>query len=280
MPARRLPAELVERIWGRRVLPAWIADVGERAMPVGEIWHPDDDPAAALLVKYIFTAERLSIQVHPDDDDARARGLPRGKAEVWYIIDAEPGAVIGLGLKHKVSAEALRAAAVDGSIEALIDWRPAKAGDTIYSPGGTIHAIGAGLSLIEVQQNLDLTYRLYDYGRPRELHLDEGMAVADPVPYAFAFTPHDLDEGRRILVEGGAFVLERWTFAGEAEVRAGDETVLLIPIASGGAIDGEPLAAGGVWRTDGAAKISADRPIDLLAAYPGASARDGLLVQG
>jgi mannose-6-phosphate isomerase len=280
MPARRLPSELVERIWGRRSLPAWIADSGERAMPIGEIWHPDDDPAAALLVKHIFTAERLSIQVHPDDDEARARGLPRGKAEVWHIIDAEPGAVIGLGLKHKISAEALRAAAIDGSIEALIDWRPAKAGDTIYSPGGTIHAIGAGLSLIEVQQNLDLTYRLYDYGRPRELHLDEGVAVADPTPYDFAFTPYDRGAGRQILVEGGAFVLERWTFAGDAEVRAGDETVLLIPIASGGAVDGEPLKAGGVWRIDGSAGVSADGGLDLLAAYPGTNARDGLLVRG
>src|SRR5205823_13170573 len=110
-------------------------------------------------------------------DQARARGLPRGKSECWYILEAEPGAVLGLGLTREAAADELRAAALDGSIEELISWRPVRAGDFISVPPGTIHAIGAGISLLEIQQNADVTYRLYDYGRPRELHLDDGIAV-------------------------------------------------------------------------------------------------------
>jgi mannose-6-phosphate isomerase len=131
----------------------------------------------------LFSSEALSVQVHPDDDQARERGLPRGKSECWFVLDAEPGAVIGLGLRRKVSPDEARRAALDGSIEQLIDWRPVAAGDFFLVPPGTIHAIGAGLSVLELQQNSDVTYRLYDYGRPRELHLDDGIAVAHCGPY-------------------------------------------------------------------------------------------------
>src|SRR6476661_6148361 len=152
----------VERIWGRHDLPAGFPTLGD-GVPVGEIWF--EPPAgASLLVKYLFTAERLSIQVHPDDAAARAKGYPRGKDEAWYILDAAPDARIGLGLTHDVSRDALRAAALDGSIEALLDWRPVSPGETLYLPPGTIHAIGGGIALVEIQQHLDLTYRLYDYG--------------------------------------------------------------------------------------------------------------------
>ena len=143
---------------------------------IGEVWFTGGGDLP-LLAKYIFTSERLSIQVHPNDQQARARGLASGKTECWYILDAEPDATIGLGLTREVSPEELRAAALDGSIEQLIDWRPVKAGDFILVPPGTIHAIGAGISLLEFQQNADVTYRLYDYGRPRELHLDDSVAV-------------------------------------------------------------------------------------------------------
>ena len=126
MTATRLRAVPVERVWGRTDIPAGFPRLGDD-VPVGEIWF--EPPAdAALLVKYLFTAERLSIQVHPDDAAARARGLPRGKDEAWYVLDAEPGARIGLGLTHEVSREALRAAALDGSIEQLLDWRPVRPG--------------------------------------------------------------------------------------------------------------------------------------------------------
>ena len=133
----------------------------------------------ALLVKYLFTSERLSVQVHPDDDAATAAGHDRGKDEAWLILDAEPGAEIAIGLKKQLSTEALKASALDGSIVDRLDWREVAPGDAFYSPAGTLHAIGAGLTLLEVQQNADITYRFFDYGRDRELHLDEAVAAAD-----------------------------------------------------------------------------------------------------
>jgi mannose-6-phosphate isomerase len=248
--AHRLDGRHVERIWGRSDLPAAFAPPVPGAEPVGEIWFEDDSDADSdLLVKYLFTSERLSVQVHPDDAAARARGHPRGKDEAWYIVDAEPGAVIGLGLTREVSEGELRAAALDGSIEALLDWRPAKAGDVFYSAAGTVHAIGAGLSLVEIQQNLDLTYRLYDYGRGRALHLEEALAVADRRPWTPSAPPREIGPGRTLLAAGGAFTLERrqgGTLAGDA---------LVIPLATAGTIDGRPLEAGSVWRVEGGAGI-------------------------
>jgi mannose-6-phosphate isomerase len=262
--AHRLNRRHVERIWGRRDLPGGFAPPRAGAEPVGEIWfETESDAESELLVKYLFTADRLSVQVHPADEAARARGHARGKDEAWYILAAEPGAAIGLGLARAVSPETLRAAAIDGSIEALLDWRPVRAGDVFYSPAGTVHAIGAGLSLIEIQQNLDLTYRLYDYGRPRELHLDEAVAVADARPWQPLCAPRRLDAGRQLLATGGAFTLERWTGAGALP---GDG--VLVPLADGGEVDGEALEAGAVWQVDGGARVSGDG-LDLLAAYPG-----------
>jgi mannose-6-phosphate isomerase len=263
---RRLTSRHVERIWGRRDLPPAFAPPSPLAEPVGEIWFEDEaarDPE--LLVKYLFTAERLSVQVHPGDEAARARGFARGKDEAWYVIAAEPGAAIGLGLTRSVSIEELRAASLDGSIETLLDWRPVAAGDTFYSPAGTIHAIGGGVSLIEIQQNLDLTYRLYDYGRPRELHLDEALAVARPGPWSPPFEPREAGPGRTILAAGRAFVLERWIAGGEAGA-----DMLVIPLAAGGAIAGSPLEAGTVWRVDGTARVEG---ADVLVAYPGGAPR-------
>jgi mannose-6-phosphate isomerase len=200
----KLATHLVEKPWGRTSLPPMFGDPGGRR--IGEVWFagPEDAP---LLVKYIFTSERLSIQNHPSEKEARDRGLPSGKEECWYILDAEPGATLGLGLKREVSKDELRAAALDGSIEQLMEWKPVQAGDFFYVPAGTVHAIGAGISLLEFQQNADVTYRLYDYGRPRELHLDDGIAVARPRPYADRRSKHvDADEPTT-LVDGPLFSL-------------------------------------------------------------------------
>lgn len=269
MGLRRLPRRHVERIWGRSDLSGPFAPPpGARAEPIGEIWF-EGAPGAELLVKYLFTAERLSIQVHPDDKAARARGHARGKDEAWYVVSAEPGAAIGLGLTHKVSREALRAAALDGGIERLLDWRPVAAGEFFYSPAGTVHAIGGGLALIEIQQHLDLTYRLYDYGRPRELHLDEAVAVADPGPWSAPYLPAEASPGRNILAAGRAFVLERWTRAGDLTANVPDGT-MLVPLAGDD--------AGSVWAADG--RIELPGPLDLLAAYPGGAVIEGVLELG
>lgn len=278
MNSRRLEHRYEERVWGRDMLPAWAEAQPLPGAPIGEIWFVEDgDVPAELLVKYLFTSERLSIQVHPDDVAACAIGLPRGKDEAWLVLEAAPDAVIGLGLKHEVSKDELRAAAVDGSIERLIDWRPVSAGDFFYSPAGTIHAIGPGLSLIEIQQNLDLTYRLYDYGRPRELHLDAGIEAADPVPWRPSFEPVHAGAGRQILHAGGAFVVERWTFSGEARLDPVDGRLVLVPLSTQGKLDGAALEPGSTWRVEGAASLTSDAPLDLLIAYPAAEVREALL---
>jgi len=225
----KLRARQVEKPWGREALPAPFGDTGGRR--IGEIWFegPGDLP---LLAKYIFTSEKLSVQVHPDDAAARARGLASGKSECWYIVDAAPGAVLGLGLKREVSNDALRAAAEDGSIEALMDWVPVSASDFYFVPAGTVHAIGAGLALLEFQQNSDVTYRLYDYGRPRELHLDDGLAVATAGPYVPRAAPAApaLVAGppfTLLKLEGATDLLEdrrRWVLPVEGNAASGGET--------------------------------------------------------
>ena len=205
--AMKLATRIVEKPWGRIDLPRQFArDDGRR---IGEIWYqmPDGSAPLDVMIKYLFTSERLSIQVHPNDDQARAAGYPRGKEEAWVVLDAEPDAHIGIGLVRDADADELRAAALDGSIEALIDWRPARAGDIWYNPAGTIHAIGPGLVVAEVQQAVDLTYRLYDYGRPRELHLDAGLAVALGRPHADPRDGRLPDHGSALLVTGPYFGL-------------------------------------------------------------------------
>jgi mannose-6-phosphate isomerase len=183
----KLKQHMVEKPWGRTDIPAaFSAPAGQR---IGEIWYDDGaEDILPLLAKWIFTSENLSIQVHPDDSQAKARGLTSGKEECWYIIDAEPGAVLGVGTKMPLNDAQLRAAALSGEIENLMEWKPVKPGDYFYIPAGTVHAIGAGITLVEVQQYADITYRLYDYGRldkghPRELHLDDGVAVSIAQPY-------------------------------------------------------------------------------------------------
>lgn len=269
MPATLLATHRVEKPWGRRQLWGPFPDATAGGEPIGEIWFQmPGDRTPDLLVKYLFTSEKLSVQVHPGDEQARARGLPRGKDECWLILDAAPDSAIALGTHEPVDDDTLRKAALDGSIEQLLDWKPVKAGDFFYVPSGTVHAIGAGLTLIEVQQNSETTYRLYDYGRPRELHLDEGVAVAEAQPYVPQPPPGRVDDGGVILVDGPKFVVERlagggWTLALPAGV-----TAWLIPVAGKGSADGVAFEAGECLALTGAVHIAADADADLLLAYP------------
>ena len=203
-----LPTRSVAKPWGKDLLPPpFAAPAGER---IGEVWFEPPPALPQLLAKYIFTSEALSVQVHPSDAQTEAMGLGRqGKEECWLVIDAEPGAVLGIGFGESVSAERMRAAALDGSIEQLMTWHPVAAGDFFYIPANTVHAIGAGVSLIEIQQNSDITYRLYDYGRPRELHLDESVAVARGEPYAPKWHRHVPERGEETLLAGPLFRLDR-----------------------------------------------------------------------
>ena len=227
----KLRREYIEKPWGRTSLPPMFdPPTGKR---IGEVWFTGA-PDLPLLAKYIFTSERLSIQVHPNDAQAQGRGLRSGKSECWYILETEPDAVIGLGLSRQVPADQLRESALDGSIEQLVDWKPVKSGDFIVVPPGTIHAIGAGIALLEFQQNADVTYRLYDYGRPRELHLDDGMSVATGGPFDDQLTKHVSPGEKQLLVDGPAFRLicgttdefpndRRWVMPIDGSVRSGSE---------------------------------------------------------
>jgi len=177
----KLVSHHVEKPWGRNDLPPVFGASAEAL--TGEVWFDAAERPLPVLVKWLFTSERLSIQVHPNDVQAQAKGMISGKEECWVVARAEPGATLGIGTLRPLGAEELRAAVVSGEIEALMDWKPVSAGDFYFIPAGTVHAIGAGITLVEVQQNADITYRLYDYGRPRELHLEEGLAVSKAQPY-------------------------------------------------------------------------------------------------
>ncbi len=163
----------------------------------------------ALLLKLLFASERLSIQVHPDDTFARAIGLRNGKSEAWYILSAKPGAQIGVGLTRRVTPQELHASIRNGSIVDLLHWRPVAQGDFVFIPAGTIHAIGAGIVLAEIQQHSDATFRLFDYGSERELHEDNGVAVANTGPLRAVRHPTPLTSARTVLVASRHFVLEQ-----------------------------------------------------------------------
>jgi len=174
-----------------------------------------------------------------------------------------------MGTKAPVDRTVLRDAALDGSIEQLLDWKPVKAGDFFYVPSGTVHAIGAGLTVIEVQQNSETTYRLYDYGRPRELHLEDGIAVSDPQPYAAYPSPGRVADDRAILVDGPKFVLERLNGGARTIALPDGVTAWLIPVSGKGSVDGVAFAAGECLALTGAVQLDADTGADLLLAYPG-----------
>ena len=239
-----LETRTVEKPWGRDVLPPpFTAPEGKR---IGEIWFEPPRDLPQLLVKYIFTSEKLSVQTHPSDAQTEAGGLGRqGKEECWLVIDAEPGATLGIGFNERIDAGTMRTAALDGSIEGLLTWHEVKAGDFFYIPANTVHAIGGGCSIIEVQQNSDITYRLYDYGRQRELHLEEGMAVANGEPYDMSRHLVLPESGDVALVDGPYFRLDRVDGLPDRETAARYHGALLVIPREGDAIvEGEVVAPG------------------------------------
>jgi mannose-6-phosphate isomerase len=242
----KLTKHLVDKPWGRTDIPAEFGTLSGRR--VGEIWYSaDTDVPSPILVKWLFTSERLSIQVHPDDAQAHARGMPSGKEECWYVVDAEPGAVIGIGTKRPLSGEELYAASLSGEIERLMDWKKVSAGDYFYIPAGTVHAIGAGISLVEVQQYADITYRLYDYGRDRELHLDDGVAVSSATPYTDIRSGHAATGTQ--LVDGPHFQLWYVTDIDDVPELPRTGNIWIIPLSGkvqtdgGAAVKGECIVA-------------------------------------
>jgi mannose-6-phosphate isomerase len=237
----KLSKRSVEKVWGRTALPPpFSRDLDE---PVGEIWFEPPPAYDALLIKYLFTSEKLSVQTHPADGQA-GEGV-RGKDECWLVLDAEPDARLAIGFSKPIKADAMRVAALDGSIEHLLEWHPAKPGDFFYLPANTVHAIGPGLTLVEVQQNTDITYRLFDYGRPRELHLEEGMAVAKGEPYRDKHRQQVSPLENVCLVDGPYFRLDQCSVElGAAQREAHSGGALVLPIDGHIACGGDTVRAG------------------------------------
>jgi mannose-6-phosphate isomerase len=241
LPLRKLAPRILEKEWGATTTSPWLEN--PEARRIGEIWFTAPE-LPSLLVKFLFTSDRLSVQVHPDDAAALARGEARGKTEMWHILQAKPGSTVAIGLREPASGERVREAALDGGIVEMLEWLPARAGDTFFIPARTIHAIGDGLVLCEIQQHSDTTYRLYDYQRmpARPLHLDEALAVSH-------FEPA---EGRREgnVVECEYFRSEKVSISGRLDLPASAQPVFYIATAGAGTIDGEPFRAGEVWLAD------------------------------
>ena len=243
--AFRLEPFFSERPWGRSSLEPWFAETGTKEL-VGEAWLTGPQSIVAtgpmagrrldavvaeahdallgrgsaeaefpLLVKLLFPADKLSVQVHPDDAQAQAIGEPRGKTECWYVVEAEPGAAVALGLREGATIDAVRTAIADGTLESLMESVPVRVGDMLFVDAGTVHAIGPGVVLLETQQTSDRTYRMFDYGRLRELHVEQGLAVTKLKTRAGKVTPRAMDGFTR-LIEEQYFSVDR--FAGPATV--------------------------------------------------------------
>ena len=262
-----LLTSMVDKPWGRDVLPMpFHTPIGRR---IGEIWFEPPSEVDALLVKYIFTSDKLSVQVHPSDEQFPGHG----KEECWLIVAAEPGAKLGVGFREPIDAAAMRKAALDGSIEHLLEWHTVRPGDFFYIPAGTVHAIGAGVSLVEIQQNSQVTYRLYDYGRPRELHLDKAIAVACGEPYPRNLRGHVAARGQARLVEGPHFRLIQTEGAPDMQCAQsfGERPLLVIPREGPVFVAGREITPGGCGLALSLAEVEVPKYAVTLLVQPCAS---------
>jgi mannose-6-phosphate isomerase len=239
-------------VWGVRDLAPWY-DYKIADQPIGEVWLSGNDCVVdtgpltgktldavfnerreellgtgvdyqerfPLLMKVLFPREKLSVQVHPGDEMARQHGEPHGKTECWYVLEADPGAAVALGLRPGTSLPEVKAAIENHTLENLLQAVPVKKDDMIFVDAGTVHAIFPGVVILETQQNSDMTYRLYDYGRPRELHLKDGLQAirldTEAGPVAAKMEPasgsQSVAGGREILVQSKYFRVDRTRLA-------------------------------------------------------------------
>src|ERR1700722_2821505 len=281
----RLKPWFSERVWGKRDLRPWYPETGTRELG-GEAWltgpqcvvetgrfagrtlaevAEDLGGEFPLLVKLLFPNEKLSVQVHPDDAQAQSVGEARGKTECWYVLEAEPGAYVSLGLKNGVAVADVAASVADGTMESLIERVPVAVGDMLFVDAGTVHAIGPGVVLLETQQTSDVTYRLYDYGRPRELHLEKGIAVIKAETAAGKVAPREMNGFTR-LIEQKYFVVDRFDLE-----EAGD---VAVPFDGPGCLVG--LAGSAVVITvDGEVELTPGRAVVVTESHVGVIVESG-----
>lgn len=254
---------LMERVWGVHSLAPWHKADGDGSTgkPIGEIWLTAEQCRATaggapdlslaeltagapeafgdsgrhgfpLLIKLLFPREKLSVQVHPNDVEAQALGMPRGKTECWYVLEAEPGAEVAVGFREPITTEQIAASIKDGSLESKLRLIPVKAGDMLFVDAGTVHAIGPGVVVLETQQYSDTTFRLWDYGRPRELHVEAGMSVTRTDTAAGLVSPVTMGNFTR-LVSCPYFLVDRFRLTQGASQALGEQKRLQILIALG-----------------------------------------------
>lgn len=211
MAIERARAHALPKPWGVLDTTPW-SNADHDGHMIGEVWYERSSSTPvvpALLLKLLFTDEPLSIQVHPDDAYAKSIGQPNGKTEAWYVLSAAPGAKVALGLKRRLTPQQLRDAIDDGSISDLVGWQTAHVGDAVFVAAGTIHAIGSGIVIAEIQQRSDATFRLFDHGRGRELHIENAIAVADAGPSGLGVPPRRISDTRTLLISNAHFTFER-----------------------------------------------------------------------
>lgn len=213
-----------------------------------------------LLLKFLFPHEKLSLQVHPDDEQARRVGEPWGKTECWYVAHAKPGAQIALGMKPGVTAAQFEKSIREKRAEELLNWINIYAGDMIYVSGGTVHTLGPGSVIIETQQQSDTTYRLYDYGRPRELHLDKAVQVA--------FTEASSPTSLMLPIDCEYFHTELARTTSSLLYKPEPTRFHLVTFISGmGTIAGQPFREGEAWLVPAGAapfEIEPEDPVKFL----------------
>lgn len=246
------------------------------ARSVSKPWGITDPPmdAATLLVKYLFTSEKLSVQVHPAYAEGRAVGLPRGKSECWYVVEADTDSRPGIALLADIDAAEVSSTALDETLQDLPEWMPVCAGSFLCISAGTIHAIGAGLQIVRIQQRVDVTYRLYDYGRPRELHLERGLAKAQLGPYTRPERTISANE-HECLVEPGIapFSVESIVGADGDTFTLADDVSWFEPIKGHGLIDGRRWTAEECSVSDGPCNIAGEGPMHALVARTSSQVR-------
>lgn len=194
------------------------------------------------LIKFINTEQNLSVQVHPSDSYAKTRENALGKTEMWYILDAEPNAKLYLGLNQNVKKGQFCAAVKKNRVIELLNAVSVTAGETYFVPSGTLHAIGAGITLLEIQQNSTLTYRVYDYGRlvdgkPRELHLQKALDVANLEKYV-------VPNAQRESFLGGCEYFSAYRYSGAHAFCNADSFSAVTVVEGGISLNGISLAKG------------------------------------